>query len=548
MAKRRVVKRIRNKRRKGYRYLLCLLTVVFVTGVLFVFKLIVDDKNDSGGAASVVDVFKGQMKNVASSGGYAISTSNPEAADAGEKILKAGGNAVDAAVAMAYTLSVTEPYGSGLGGGGCMVIYDPETEDTIFYDYSAEAPASGSSSKILVPGFVSGMKTVRENHGTMEFQQLLEPALDYCDGFEVNQEFETRIERVSGMLHTSSAFYLKDNWITEGETLTQSELKETLEILRENGEEDFYSGTIADMIVQNTSLSKEDLQTYETIISEPVTGTYRDYEITAAAAPYSGTTLIQMLKMMEELDIENPNENEEKFLEKLETATLAAHADRTSYVYDLRFGQSGINEGSRIEDEYIQELLGADIHDVEIEQESEDTTGFTVIDKNGMVVACTNTLSHFLGSKVCVGGFYMNNTGVNFGSGVNSYEAGKRPRTHITPTILKNDDEVIAIASPGGSVIVKVLAAVLTDICRFDTDAQEAVDKQRVYFESEGLVYYETGYETKPLVKAAGCGYSAVPVTNHSSFGSVAISGYKEDSGFYAVKDIRRGGAKKAVN
>ena len=93
-----------------------------------------------------------------------------------------------------------------------------------------------------------------------------------------------------------------------------------------------------------------------------------------------------------------------------------------------------------------------------------------------------------------------------------------------------------------------MLAAVLTDICRFDTDAQEAVDKQRVYFESEGLVYYETGYETKPLVKAAGCGYSAVPVTNHSYFGSVAISGFKEASGFYAVKDIRRGGAKKAVN
>ena len=474
--------------------------------------------------------------------GYAVSTSCTEASKAGAEILEQGGNAVDAAIAAAYALSVVEPYGSGLGGGGSMVIYDPDTDDYYFYNYGSEAPRSGGSSQILVPGFVSGMETVREDLGTMELEELLAPAIRYCDGFEINAEFENRIDRASGTLGTDSVFYRDGHWLTEGETLVQPELKMTLQTLVEEGAESFYTGSIAESIVSATGFTMDDLEAYETIKTSPVISTYRDYDIVSAAAPYSGETLIQMLKMMELLDIDSPEENREDFLEKLERATLASHADRSVHVYDLRFSNERIDENNYVTDTYIKELLNLDTDDIEIEEESEDTTGFTIVDKNGMVVACTNTLSHFFGSRVNVGGFYLNNSGVNFGSGVNARESGKRPRTHISPTILRKDGEVFAIASPGGNAIVKVLAEVIMDICRFGTDPQKAVDKQRVMFRTGGVIYYETGYDTEALVKVQGSGYRAVPVENHSVFGNVALSGYREGSGFYAVKDIRRNG------
>lgn len=472
--------------------------------------------------------------------GYAISSSSSQACRAGAEVLENGGNAVDAAIAMAYTLSVTEPYGSGLGGGGCMVVFDPDSGASYFYNYGAEAAQSGFSSQILIPGFVSGMESARTDLGTMELAELLKPAIEYCDGFEIGAEFETRIDSASGMLDMDSPFYQDGRWLREGDTLVQPELKQTLCILAEEGSASFYSGTIAEMLVQNTGMTKADLSCYETVKTTPVQGDYREYKILSAAAPYSGATLIQMLKMLEFLDIENPREDNSAFLIKLEQATLAAHADRLNYTADPRFGAEG--EKERVTDSYVAELLNLDLEDLEIEDESEDTTGFTVIDKNGMTVACTNTLSQFWGSKVNVGGFYLNNSGNNFSSGVNGYARGKRPRTHISPTILYTDEEIIAIASPGGNAIVKVLAEVLTDVCRFGTQAQEAVDKRRVLFQNNGLVYYETGYDTECLAEIPGSGYRGIPSENHSLFGNVALSEYKKDTGYNAVTDRRRNG------
>ena len=190
----------------------------------------------------------------------------------------------------------------------------------------------------------------------------------------------------------------------------------------------------------------------------------------------------------------------------------------------------------------MAQLLDLDVSDFTEEEECEDTTGFTVIDKDGMVVACTNTLSSFFGCKKSVDGFYMNNTGYLFGSGVNAYKAGKRPRTHISPAIMVSDDEVIAVASPGGNLITKVLANVVLDVCRFGEDPQTAVDKQRVVFLHGNVLYYEVGYDTPPLATASGAGYSAVAYSYHPYFGNVAMSGCNEKDGYFAVEDVRRCG------
>lgn len=542
MEKRRSVKKVkrRNSRKMGLKIIIAVVCIAAIGWGISEFYFH-ENPIEVAGIKTLKD-------NINNSKQYAISTSNEHASEAGAEILEQGGNAVDAAVAIAYSLSVVEPYGSGIGGGGSMVIYDPDTETYSFYNYGSEAAVSGNSSQILVPGFVSGMEAVRSDFGTMEFDELLAPAIAYCDGFQINESFEARIERASEDLGTDSIFYKDGKWMVAGDTLKQPELKHTLQTLADEGAESFYSGTIANLLTEETDLTSEDLAAYKTIKDDPVIGTYGDYEIASAAAPFSGTTLIQMLKITEALNIENPEKDRDAFLEKLETATLASHADRMSHVYDLRFSEDAVQEEKYVTDSYINQLLNLDTQNVEIEEESEDTTAFTVIDQNGMVVACTNTLSKFFGTRKSVGGFYLNNSGANFGSGVNARAPGKRPRTHIAPTILRDKDEMIAIASPGGSEIVKILAEEIIDTCCFETDVQQAVDKRRLLFEGNGVIYYETEYDTDLLAEVQGSGYRAIPVSEHSFFGNVALSGYRKGEGFFAAKDIRRNGDCKISN
>ena len=190
---------------------------------------------------------------------YSISTSSEYATQAGAAILEAGGNAVDAAIAISYNLAVSEPYASGLGGGGCMVVYDPETEKFTFYNYGAEAPKSGGSWLVLVPGFVSGMEMIRQDFATMSYEQLLQSALECCDGVEINENGAMRIQRAESSLSKNSPFYGENGFLKEGDVLIQPELKQTLQQLIEEGPDSFYTGTIAQDIADATSLTLEDL-------------------------------------------------------------------------------------------------------------------------------------------------------------------------------------------------------------------------------------------------------------------------------------------------
>ena len=292
----------------------------------------------------------------------------------------------------------------------------------------------------------------------------------------------------------------------------------------------------------------EDLATYETIVTNPVVSNYCGYEIAAVGMPYSGTTLIQMLKMAEMTDIPNPTKDNQGFVDLLQKITVMSHAERVKTVYDYDAEGKTVDLDTLVTDEHIQEILSSEMTGFALEEESEDTTAFTIIDKNGMVVSCTNTLSSFFGCKETVDGFYLNNTARNFGTGVNGYEAGKRPRSFIAPAILRSEDEVIAIASPGGDAILKILSTVLIDICQFDTKPQEAVDKQRLLFKTNDTIYYEIGYDTVPIADASATGYAAIPNSSHSYFGNVALSGYEKENGFYAVTDVRRNGYSVSSN
>lgn len=479
---------------------------------------------------------------------YSISSSNQYATEAGVSILEAGGNAVDAAIAMSYTLAVAEPYASGLGGGGCMLIYDPESEHVFFYNYASEAAKSGASSVMLVPGFVSGMESIRKDFSTLSYQELLQPAIECCDGIVVDNILAGRIDGLSDDLGIKSVFYKNGDFLQEGDTLIQNELKDTLLTLEKEGADSFYTGSLAQKIVRETPFTEEDLASYRTICDDPVVGNYCGYKIASAAAPYSGVTLLQMLRMSEMLNIPSPVSDNRLFLEQLEKISLSSHSDRLQNVYDLRFAKTEVDQEKQITAEYLGNLLNMDISEFEDDEECEDTTAFTITDQNGMIVACTNTISSFFGCKKEVGGFYLNNSGMNFGSGVNAYKPGKRPRSHIAPTILISENEVIAVASPGGNVIIKTLFNILTDVCRFDTDPQQAIEKKRLIFTGISRINYEVGYTSQSFAEVSGMGYRTIPKTSHTYFGNVALAGYNDEDGYYAVSDPRRNGCGKSKN
>jgi gamma-glutamyltranspeptidase/glutathione hydrolase len=480
--------------------------------------------------------------------GYSVSSCNVLATKVGENILENGGNAVDAAVAMSYVLSVVEPYASGLGGGGCMIVYDAKDDDYQFYNYGAEAPNSGQSKTILVPGLVSGMETVHKDYGSVDFAELLEPAISYCDGFEIDDTLGKQIQNLKNLLGENSVFYRDGRYLDAGDVLIQTELKETLKAIANGGSEVFYKGEIAEKIASNTSLKMSDLSAYKTIKDDVVMADVGDYSIATAPAPYSGVTLIQMLKMAELMNLPSPEEDNDAFLEGLEKITLTAYHDRQSKIYDYRFGSYSFNEEEYVSDFYIANLMSLDIDEYEWDEESVDTTSFTVIDKNGMMVVGTNTLTSFFGSQSQVAGFYLNSTGHNFGTGVNGYEAGKRPRSYISPTIIKDETGVYAIATPGGAAIVKVLANVILDIENYGTEPQAAVDKRRILVQGDSVIKYETGLEDPLFVDVLTSGYSAIGTSNHMLFGNITLSGYDINGGYFAVTDQRRGGLGTAKN
>jgi gamma-glutamyltranspeptidase/glutathione hydrolase len=480
--------------------------------------------------------------------GYSVSSCNVLATKVGEDILENGGNAVDAAVAMSYVLSVVEPYASGLGGGGCMIVYDAKDDDYQFYNYGAEAPNSGQSKTILVPGLVSGMETVYKDYGSIDFAELLEPAITYCDGFEIDATLGKQIQNLKNLLGENSVFYRDGIYLDAGDVLIQSELKETLKAIADGGSEVFYKGEIAEKIASNTSLKMSDLSAYKTIKDNVVMADVGDYSIATAPAPYSGVTLVQLLKMAELMNLPSPEEDRDVFLERLEKITVAAYNDRQSKVYDYRFGSSSFNWEEYVSDVYIADLMSLDLDVYDWDEESVDTTSFTVIDKNGMMVVATNTLTSFFGSQSHVAGFYLNSTGHNFGTGANGYEAGKRPRSYISPTIIKNETGVYGLATPGGAAIVKVLANVILDIEKYGTEPQVAVDKRRILLQGDSVIKYETGLEDPLFVDILTSGYSAIGSSNHMLFGNIAMAGYDVNGGYFAVTDQRRGGLGTAKN
>ena len=498
-----------------------------------------------------------------SSGGYGVSSSNPIAVEVGMDVLEEGGNAVDAAVAVSYALGVVEPYGSGIGGGGGMLILPGDQSDKpAFFDYRETSPTSSEDSEegIGVPGFVKGMETVHEKYGSKKMDELIEPAIKLADdGFPVGQQLAERLKGAQYRLSEAEIpnFFPGNQPIEEGEKLEQPELGETLELIKEKGSDVFYNGELAEEIADEVpGIQKSDLEEYSVEEREPVQGEFAGYDVISAPPPFSGITLIQSLQMAEMLNVQKAEEDTALFTHLTSEITNRANSDRVKHIGDPAFSE--IDEKELTDKEYSRELAQDislnelsekyQLKGKDLEEEHISTTHFVVTDKDGTVVSVTNTLSNFFGSGENVEGFFLNNNLNNFNNiknSLNYYEPGKRSRTFTAPTILRKDNEVIGIGTPGGSRIPMMLTEVLVRHLLFKDSLQDAIDAPRFSIENNHL-YTEFQYPTSVREELEGMGYDVEEKSSSIYYGGVqAIVIDQKDNVIYGGADPRRQGTWK---
>lgn len=295
-----------------------------------------------------------------------VATAHPLASLAGYEMLKMGGNAVDAAVAAAFAIGVVEPDGSGIGGGGGMVIYLAKEKKSIYINYYQKASERindinydfiddrKSAKAILVPGTVDGLVTALEKYGTLPLSKVLAPAIKYSEeGFAIDATLASiLLDNTEDLLkyESTSSIFLNDGFpLMEGDLLVQSELANTLKLISQYGRDGFYSGQVAETIVKEVQaaggmITLNDLKNYKCVISEPLVGSYRGCQILTADLPQSGASIIQALNMLENRNLFSMGH----FSNSVETAHLLAetfrrvYADRTQYMGDPKFENSPI--------------------------------------------------------------------------------------------------------------------------------------------------------------------------------------------------------------
>jgi len=289
-------------------------------------------------------------------------TAHPLASQAAIEMLQRGGNAVDAAVAAAFTIGVVEPDGSGIGGGGGMLLYLASEKKSVYINYYVQASArvneigynprtdSRSAKAALVPGTVAGLTLALKQYGTLPMEVVMEPAIRYAEqGFPIDQTLSQIILDNVDFLQkyeTTASLYLRDGFpLMEGDTLRQPELARTLKAVAELGRDGFYKGSIAQAIASAVQqhggmLTPEDLASYQAIVSEPVRGTYRGYDVISASAPQSGVTIIQGLNMLEREDLASLGHyaTSADALHVMAETMRRVYADRTAFLDDPRFG------------------------------------------------------------------------------------------------------------------------------------------------------------------------------------------------------------------
>ena len=479
-----------------------------------------------------------------------VSAGHPLAVQIGEQVLIDGGNAVDAAIAVAIAQSVVEPPTSGLGGGGSAIVASPEGEPA-FHDYREVVNDSGviPSTDTGIPGFVAGMGSLHEEYGELDWGRLVRPSAELAaEGFPVSSYLANRLSVAAGTaaLASSPNFAPNGQPLGEGDWLVQPDLAGTLNRLADAGWRDFYTGALAQSLsAQAEGVDLESLAGYTPRTSEPVSGRVGEYEVVSAAPALPGVALIDMLQDAEADGIAQMDPKSAEYVDTLSRAWLAAEQTILTELGDPAFVDLDLSaEDQAAEERAAPPVAGAGADN------TANTTHVSVVDTEGMTVSMTNTILNFWGSGQMVDGYFLNNHLYRFSSipsEANSPAPGKRPVTWSNPTMVldpETGEPVLPIGSPGGPQILNIEGTVLVQWLLQDRDLQDAINTPRFRASGNHLYLEETtAPELRRQLEAMGWSTEIWP-QSRDPFGSVQALEIDHGSGTVTgADDPRRNGA-----
>ncbi|MDR9424603.1 MAG: gamma-glutamyltransferase [Marinobacter sp.] len=523
-----------------------------------------------------------------------VATSHTLASEIAQRVLRNGGNAIDAAVTAGFALAVTQPRSGNIGGGGFLLYAPGDGSAPEAIDYRETAPAAASETMFQdengnvvnersrfshkaagVPGTVAGLALALERHGTISLKEALAPAIRLAsNGFEVPRRFTEGLEQAKDRLQrwpaSKATFYKEDGSAPQpGEVFKQPALADTLQRIADQGVKGFYEGETARLIVDQMQrndglITLDDLKNYQPAIREPVHGNYRGHDIYSMSPPSSGGThIVQILNILEHYPIDDMGHNSADTLHHMAEAMKLAYADRSEYLGDTDFVEvpltgltsKGYAAALRATIDSEKARPSTDIKPGNpTPWESPETTHFSVVDRWGNAVSNTYTINFSYGSGITVAGagFLLNNEMDDFsakpgvpnaygliGGEANKIEPGKRMLSSMSPTIVqKNGRNFLVTGSPGGSRIITTTLQVIMNVIDHKMNIQSAVSVPRIHHQwLPDEIRMEQGIspDTVGLLEARGH-----KVTTSRAMGAIQSIMIDEDGTLYGGADPRR--------
>lgn len=506
------------------------------------------------------------------------------ASQIGERVLAAGGNAIDAAVAVGYALAVVNPCCGNIGGGGFMTIHLASGKN-IFYNFREKAPAAISSKLFLdvngevvpnksnigylavgVPGTVLGFESVLKKYGTMTRQQVMLPAIQLAEkGYKLTASDAKLIasneEYFKTQPNIAAIFFKKNHSLYQaGDRFIQKDLANTLKLISKNGTDVFYKGPIAEAIVNASKenggvLSLSDFANYRVQELNPIYCNYEGYRVITAPPPSSGgVTLCEMLNILENYPLKKYGFHSEKSTHYIVEAMRYAYFDRNNELGDPDFVKNPVDK--LISKDYAEDIRQRilDVHatpssELNADPKRQDginTTHYSIIDKSGNAVSVTYTLNSFFGAKVIAGntGFFLNDEIDDFAlkpgatnqfglvqGEKNLIEPGKRPLSSMTPTILTHNKHVVMIVgSPGGPRIISATLLTILNVLDYQMNIQDAVDAARFHHQwmPDVIEMEPNAFSPKTMSQLSGMGYRFQPRDRWGAVEAITIDPVKK--------------------
>ncbi|RIW38527.1 gamma-glutamyltransferase [Bacillus salacetis] len=537
-------------------------------------------------------------------GDYGMAASaTREASDIGAEVLRKGGTAADAIVAMQFALAVSEPFNTGVGASGFIIYHHKDSGETKVFNGHSKAPESAhpemckdkngklipfvertmNESFVGIPGIMKALDTINKMYGTKELGELIEPSIDLAEnGIRVNSLWDTALKLYGDRVGDTAKdlFFPNGVPLVEGDIVRNKALAKTFRIFKEEGIDALYKGRIGQAVIDrlqshNGHMEKSDLENYECEIQEPVIRNYRGFDVAVPAPPNGGgTNVLQILKIIEKFDLSNYTASSWEKYFILSEAMRLVFSDKLAYMSDPNFHNVPVN--GLLDPDYIAERadmidLGGRNPDIDFgnpweydksemkpgavsqkRTEGKETTHFTAVDRWGNVAACTSSLEHYFGAGIMIEeyGFLLNNDLTDFKvekNHINEMRGGKYPVSAKCPTIILKDGEpFMTLGSPGGPTIVSSVAHVILNVIDFHLDLKEAIEHPRIYNSTAPEVWVEDDFDegVKEKLKTLGIEIldDSMPIGNVQ-----AILIDKENNRFYGAADSTRPGKATAV-